>query len=129
MANELVAKRRVSVRSELDGELLEIGRDARDQPHPRLPTNGRDSRWWNADGDVELAAPQLIAGIGSRLRESDDQPLDVSWVRSPVSGVASEDELTAAFEPLDEERATSDGSTRPRIVDPVAPDMREIRTA
>ena len=100
-----------------------------DQAHPRLPTNGRDDRWWNARGDVELAAPQLIDGIGSRLRESDDEPLDVGWVRSPVAGVAPEDELPAALEPLDEERATSDGSTRPRIVDPVAPDLREVRTA
>ena len=101
----------------------------RDQAHPRQPTNGRDDRWWNAHGDVELAAPQLLAGIGSRLRESDDEPLDVGRVRSPVAGVAAEDELAAALEPLDEERATSDGSTRPRIVDPVAPDLREIRTA
>ena len=50
-------------------------------------------------------------------------------MRSPVAGIAPEDELPAALEPLDEERATPDGSTRPRIVDPVAPDLREIRTA
>ena len=102
---------------------------ARDEAHPRLPTNGRDDRWWNAHGDVELAAPQLLAGIGSRLRESDDEPLDVGRVRPPVAGVAAEDELPAALEPLDEERATSDRSTRSRIVDPVAPDLREVRTA
>ena len=101
----------------------------RDQAHPRQPTNGRDDRWWNARGDVELAAPQLFAGIGRRLRESDDEPLDVGWVRPPVAGVAAEDELPAALESLDEERAAPDGSTRPRIVDPVAPDLREVRTA
>ena len=128
-ANKLVSERRVSVRSELDGELLECRACRRDQPNPRLPPNGRDDRWWNAHGDVELAAPQLVAGIGSRRRESDDEPLDVGWVRSPVAGVAPKDELPAALEPLDEERATSDGSTRPRIIDPVAPDLREVRTA
>ncbi len=110
-------------------ELLESGACGRDEAHPRQPTNGRDDHWWNTRGDVELAAPQLIAGIGSRLRESDDEPLDIGWVRSPVAGVAAKDELPAAFEPLDEERAASDGATRPRIGDPVAPDPREIRTA
>ncbi len=50
-------------------------------------------------------------------------------MRPPVARVAAEDELPAALESLDEERAASDGSTRSRIVDPVAPDLREIRTA
>ena len=65
-ANELVAERRVSVRPELDAELLESGACGRNEAHPRQPTNGRDDRWWNAHGDVELAAPQLLAGIGNR---------------------------------------------------------------
>ncbi len=129
-ANELVAERRVSVRSKLDRELLEVGTHGRDHAHPRQPTKGRDKRWWTDLGDIELAAPQLLAGIGGRQRESDDEPLDVGRVRPPVAGVAAEDELPpAALEPLDEERATSDRSTRPRIVDPVAPDLREVRTA
>ena len=77
------------------------------------------------------SSPLLSSSLGSVAdsRESDDEPLDVGWVRPPVAGVAAEDELPAALEPLDEERATSDGSTRPRIVDPVAPDPREVRTA
>ena len=107
-------------------EVLEAGAYGRDQAHPGQPTNGRDDRWWNAHGDVELAAPQLLAGIGRRPRESDDEPLDVGWVRPPVAGVTAEDELPAALESLDEERAAPDGSTRPRIVDPVAPDLREV---
>ena len=109
--------------------MLEFGVCGGDQAHPRLPTNGRDDRLLNAHCDVELAAPQLLSGVGYRHRESDDEPLDVGWVRSPVAGVAAEDELPAALKPLDQERATSDGSTRPRIVDPVAPDPREVRTA
>ncbi len=128
-ANELVAKRRVRVRPDLDGELLEVGTYGRDHAHPRQPTNGRDKRWWTDHGDIELAARQRIAGIRSLHRESEDEPLDVGWVRSPVAGVAPEDELLAALVPLDEERATPDGSTRPRIVDSVAPDLREVRTA
>ena len=107
------------VPSELDGEVLEIGGRRCDQAHPGQPTNGRDDRWWNARGDVELAAPQLIAGIGRRPRESEHEPLDVGRVRSPVARVASEDELPAALEALDEEWATPDRSTRPRIVDPL----------
>ena len=77
------------------------------------------------------SSPLLSSSLGSvtDARESDDEPLDVGWVRPPVAGVAAEDELPAALEPLDEERAASDGSTRPRIVDPVAPDLREVRTA
>ena len=43
-AYELVAKRRVRVRPDLDGELLEVGTYGRDQAHPRQPTNGRDER-------------------------------------------------------------------------------------
>ena len=118
----------MSVRPELDGELLETGACGRDHPHPRLPPNGRDNRWGNARGDVELAAPQLLAGIGGR-RKSDDESVDVGWVLSPVAGVAAEDELAATLDPLDEERTASDGSTRSRIIDPVAPDLREVRTA
>jgi hypothetical protein len=45
-ANELVAERRVSVRSELDLKVLESGACGRDDAHPRPPTNGRDDRWW-----------------------------------------------------------------------------------
>ena len=77
------------------------------------------------------SSPLLSSSLGSvaDCRESDDEPVDVGWVRPPVAGVAAEDELPAALEPLDEERATSDRSTRSRIVDPVAPDLREVRTA
>ena len=123
-ANEFVAKRRVGVRSALDLEVLEAGAWRRDKAHPRQPTNGRDE-----EGGMPIAtssSPLLSSSLGSvgRLRESDGEPLDVGRVRSPVAGVAAEHELAAALEPLDEERATSDGSTRPRVVDLVAPDLR-----
>ena len=134
LTHELEPQRRVAARAYPKREVLHHRRGPGDDAPPRkLPGFAGNLRAQGATAQsqsyVELVPFHRREWVAWVLRcETGDEAVEVRGVRPPVPRVPDEREPLSSLPALDEERAAADPTAGLRVVDPVAPDLRDVES-
>ena len=128
-AHELVPQGGITTGAKAELEVLEPQGRRRTHSQARFRSEREELLLAEPQRDVDLARAQELGSLLRGCREPDDDPVEMGDVLTPVPWVPAQDELASAIPALDEERAASDRRPGLGVVDPIAPDCREVHTA